>query len=154
MQHIPLQKQCPNLRRLKLGWRRGVTNKSLNHLARLSKLQELDLSLTSVTDVKPLSAFQSLERLDLSACQIEELEHLFPSKKPFSKMTHLYLRFVRNLEPHMLAVLLPRAPQLQVLNIENCGFTRDSCMRYIHPLQTQRGVHVIVDSAARDDSMA
>lgn len=113
----------------------------------MKHLVELNLSLTKIT-VKGclfLSKCKSLEKLNLSACPIGEmaLESLLPVEGG-SNLRHLSLRFNRDLDEHSLASLLDRTPNLEFLNVEHCGLTRESLKKIFHPLQL-RGVEIKVE---------
>ncbi|KAI2492232.1 F-box and leucine-rich repeat protein 13 [Fragilaria crotonensis] len=142
-----LAKRCPNLRSLKLAWCRGVTDAAVAHLVKLRGLVELDLQLTSITAeaCKSLSQLTSLEKLDLSACNIGSsgIPYLLP-ERPRSKLKELELRFHMNLNETALKVLLTRTPRLEVLNVQCCELTRESIKSTFVPLQ-RRGVIVRMD---------
>ena len=141
------QKRCPNLRSLKLAWCREITDAAVAHLVKLQRLVELDLQLTSITAsaCKSLSQLTSLEKLDLSACNIGSvgIPCLLP-ERPRSNLKELELRFNTNLDETALKVLLTRTPRLEVLNVQCCELTRDSIKSIFVPLQ-RRGVNVRMD---------
>jgi len=149
-----LSKHCRNLRVLKLGWRRQVTDSAVQFLSSLKHLVELNLSLTNITvrGCSLLSKCKSLEKLNLSACPIGEmaLESLLPAEGG-SNLTHLSLRFHRDLDEHSLASLLDRTPNLEYLNVEHCGLTRESLKKIFHPLQL-RGVEIKVERNTATDN--
>jgi len=151
---ILLSKYCLNLKVLKIGWRRKISDVAVRFLLKLKELSELDLSLTSITaeGCSNLSKFSSVEKLDLSACPIGKtgLKNLLSFDKT-SKLTHLYLRFNRDVDEKFLLYLRDLMPKLKFLNIEHCGLTRDSLIRVIYPLQL-RGVDIKIERNAMNES--
>lgn len=110
-------------------------------------LAVLDMSITAVTSVgcTTLSKFRSLKRLDLSACAIGDsgLVNLLPKGKK-SILTHLELRHNRTLDEQSLKLLVTQTPNLELLNVENSGLTRNDHKNVFLPLQ-RRGVLLKVE---------
>ena len=134
----------------------------------LPSLEELDLSLTSVSEEScaQLRQMRSLRKLDLSACPIgtEGWQQLFPSyhaddnnTQPPSALTlsslpssslsssleEIVLRFQTSLDARWVTAIGDSAQQLKKLDIGGCGITRQKGRKAIRKLE-RRGVHVVL----------
>lgn len=78
----------------------------------------------------------------------EFLPELLPTP---SRLTHLKLRFQKELDCKSLMILEECAMDLQYLNIENCGLTRNAVKKLILPLQ-RRGVEIEVERTLEGDA--
>mmetsp|Transcript_24121 Transcript_24121/g.35746 ORF Transcript_24121/g.35746 Transcript_24121/m.35746 type:complete len:341 (-) Transcript_24121:48-1070(-) len=150
-----LSNLCKNLRVLKLGWRRQITDSAIRFLSNLKHLEELNLCLTNITATgcSILSKCKSIKKLNLSACPIGErgLQNLLPSGS-ISNLTHLSLRFNREVDENSLACLIDQTPKLEFLNVEHCGLTREGLKKVFHPLQL-RGVEIKVERSPSNDNV-
>ena len=121
-----LQKYCPNLRLLNLGWCQRVSDVSTVSLSKLKHIEHLDLSLTSISSEScyNLSQLSTLKTLRLDATNIcgRGLESLFTARKitinsdsddvtmkwnsHFHNLETLSLRFLDNLDLNRLEMLI------------------------------------------------
>jgi hypothetical protein len=105
---------------LKLAWCAAITDDSLASLVKLSKVTELDLSLTSITACPLLREMKQLRFLDVSATKIynEGVQQMFAET---SRLEGLTLRFIEDLTIGSLQLILERAPNLKFLDVTYSG---------------------------------
>ena len=135
---------CENLERLNLAWRKTFTDASV--LTYMKRLKVLDVSLTSITSegCKHLAKLSLLEELDLSATDIgnDGILNLIPKDKS-SNIQILRIRFVRDLTQQTLLYLEENAPNLRLLDITSSGLHRENSIVAFRLLKL-RGVTVLV----------
>jgi hypothetical protein len=127
---------CPNIKSLKLAWCAAITDGSLPFLAKLSKVSELDLSLTSITTYAcpVLREMKQLRLLDVSATKIynEGAKQMFTET---SRLEGLTLRFIEDLTIGSLQLILERAPKLKFLDVTHSGELGDGSIQKTEPFQ-------------------
>jgi hypothetical protein len=105
-------------------------------LAKLSKVLELDLSLTGITSYACplLREMKQLRFLDVSATKIynEGARQMFTE---ISRLEALTLRFIEDLTIESLQLILERAPKLKFLDVTYSGELGDGSIKKTEPLQ-------------------
>lgn len=106
---------------MKLAWCAAITDDSLASLVKLSKVTELDLSLTGITAFPLLREMKQLRFLDVSATKIynEGVQQMFAVAT--SRLEGLTLRFIEDLTIGSLQLILERAPKLKFLDVTYSG---------------------------------
>ncbi|KAL3936592.1 MAG: hypothetical protein SGBAC_008122 [Bacillariaceae sp.] len=126
-----ISEYCPNMKCLKLGWCKNLTDKGVESISKLGRLRELDLSLTGITVESCYILLETLgphlEVLDLSATPIFEV---FDSKDPsgwitFSKLrklTTLKLQFCEQLSATFVVDhIVQNAASLKSIDVKHSG---------------------------------
>lgn len=126
-----ISEYCPNLKCLKFGWCKNLTDKGIESISKLGRLRELDLSLTGITVKSCYILLETigphLEVLDLSATPIFEV---FDSKdttgwitfSKLRKLTTLKLQFCEQLSATFVVDnIVQNAVSLQSIDVKHSG---------------------------------